>query len=231
MEAVVTLGRRLPMAGKQLGEVEARPSGLAPLPPPTIPRPDAATAGVKVVGVDAPGEVSRSPIWREHHQHGLISNIWRTFLFVLQAAAFPLWPIFISWGLRDWSFTRRYFHTLAYCAKTAFPKMNGHSSISRMIKYNILTTPAQLEAQLQKRRGACTRCARCCKALDCIFLGYDEEASIPYCRAYGTRYWHFGTCGRYPIDQSDVDDHGCPGFSFPDEEHEPTSTIRETISV
>jgi hypothetical protein len=36
-----------------------------------------------------------------------------------------------------------------------------------------------------------------------------------FCRLYKTRYWDYGTCGRYPIDQADIDDHGCPGFAFP----------------
>ena len=53
-----------------------------------------------------------------------------------------------------------------------------------------------------------------CRQYDCIFLGEDKEAKEYYCKIYQTDYWYYGTCGRYPVDQRDIDDHACPGFVF-----------------
>lgn len=189
--------------------------GGRPLPlltePPANLRPQAEDFGIKVIGSPRAGAW-----WADDYQHTWTGNILHTIGFAIQGALIPLWPIFISLALRDWSFTRHYFRTMLYCLRSAFPSLKGRSSIARVFKYNILTRPETLRRQVAARQGACTRCAKCCKQLNCIFLGFDEKQSTTYCRIYNTRYWHLGTCGRYPIDQFDIDDHGCPGFAFSD---------------
>ena len=132
---------------------------------------------------------------------------------IAQIAALPLWPFFLAYQGKDWSIARRYVKTMRYCLKAVWDHV-AYGSLWRMIKYNILHGPEQVKAQIAQRRGACTRCAKCCRAFSCIFLGQDEKSGDYYCKIFGTSYWYYGTCGRYPIDQRDVDDHGCPGFSF-----------------
>lgn len=211
-------GSKLPASREQAGSMtlpETETPGGRPLPmlsePPSELRPQATELGLEVLG--SPGS---GTWWADDYQHTWASNILHTICFAIQGALIPLWPVFISMTLRDWSFTRHYVRTLRYCLRSAFPKLNGHSSIARVFKYNLLTRPETLRKKVAARQGACTRCAKCCKQLKCIFLGFDEKQSTTYCRIYNTRYWHLGTCGRYPIDQSDIDDHGCPGFAFSD---------------
>ena len=190
------------------------PGGMAP-PASAFapPRPTAEQNGVEVWGNGLP-----TTPWKSQHRHGYASNLFHTARLFVMACAFPLWPIFVSMTVGDWSFTRHYFKTLFFLLKQSMPRVSGHSSFFRMFKYNVFMRPKTLEAQLAKRQGSCTRCAKCCKALECIFLGWDAENSVPFCRVYNTRAWYFGTCSRYPIDQADIDDHGCPGFSFPEDD-------------
>jgi hypothetical protein len=136
-----------------------------------------------------------------------------------QVLVLPLWPFFIAKEAKDWSIARNYFKTMRYCLKAIYDHVR-YGSVWRMIKYNVLHGPEYVKKRIEMRRGACTRCAKCCRAFNCIFLGQDGKTGDYYCKVFGTSYWYYGTCGRYPIDQRDIDDHGCPGFSFPKTEEE-----------
>ena len=125
----------------------------------------------------------------------------------------PLWPFFIAYEAKDASIAKDYFGTLIYTLKNLWTHVRFGSFV-RMVKYNLLWGPEGAKARITKRRGACTRCAKCCKQYDCIFLGEDTENREFYCKVYQTNYWYYGTCGRFPLDQADIDHHACPGFSF-----------------
>ena len=138
---------------------------------------------------------------------------------VLQIFLLPLWPFFLAREAKDWSIARNYVKTMRYCLKAIWEHI-AYGSFVRMIKYNVLHGPDYVKNRIAQRRGSCTRCAKCCRSFNCIFLGQDQKSGDYYCKVFGTSYWYYGTCGRYPIDQRDVDDHGCPGFSFPKTEEE-----------
>lgn len=125
----------------------------------------------------------------------------------------PLWPFLIAWEARDASIAKDYFGTMSYALRTIYTHVRFGSFV-RMVKYNLLWGPEEAKARIAQRRGACTRCAKCCKQYDCIFLGQDAESRDYYCKVYQTNYWYYGTCGRFPLDQNDIDHHACPGFSF-----------------
>ena len=140
-----------------------------------------------------------------------------TLRLVLAIPFFPLLPFIMAHEAKDASIAKNYFGTLAYCIKIVVVHIR-HGSIVRMLKYNLVMGPEKVKAAIDKRRGACTRCAKCCRQYNCIFLGEDKEAKEYYCKIYKTDYWYYGTCGRYPVDQRDIDDHACPGFSFDEAE-------------
>lgn len=127
----------------------------------------------------------------------------------------PLWPFVIAYEARDASIAKNYFGTMAYVLRTMVVHIR-FGSFLRMLKYNFVWGPDEVKSRIATRRGACTRCAKCCKQYDCLFLGQDAETRDYYCKVYQTDYWYYGTCGRYPLDQQDIDDHACPGFSFLD---------------
>lgn len=139
--------------------------------------------------------------------------VWYTLRMLLGLPLLPLWPFFLAREANDWSIARNYVKTMAYCIRTILTHIR-HGSFVRMLKYNLVLGPEKVKAQIDKRRGACTRCAKCCRQYECIFLGHDAESKEYFCKVYQTDYWYYGTCGRYPVDQQDIDDHACPGFSF-----------------
>jgi hypothetical protein len=132
---------------------------------------------------------------------------------ILALPLIPLWPFFVARDMNDWSLARNYGATMKYLLKTIGTHLR-HGSIIRMIRYNLFLGADEVNRRIATRDGACTRCAKCCKQYDCIFLGQNEETKDYHCKIYKTSYWYYGTCGRYPIDQQDIDDHACPGFSF-----------------
>lgn len=153
-------------------------------------------------------------------QYSRWKQIAYTLSLFMNIPLFPLWPFIIAKESKDWSIaTKDYWKTLRYCLKAAYDHV-AYGSVFRMFKYNVLHGPEYVRKRIEMRRGACTRCAKCCRAFNCIFLGHDEKTGDYYCKVFGTSYWYYGTCGRYPIDQVDIDDHGCPGFSFPKTEEE-----------
>ncbi len=127
----------------------------------------------------------------------------------------PLWPLMMAYEARDSSIAKNYFSTMAYVLRTLVVHVR-FGSWWRMVKYNFLLGSKAVKARIESRRGGCTRCAKCCKQYECIFLGQNAETNDSYCKVYQKDYWYYGTCGRYPLDQQDIDDHACPGFSFSD---------------
>jgi hypothetical protein len=161
---------------------------------------------------DASGDPARP---RRKLPNTRAGNLWYLVKIVFAVPLVPLWPVFLSIEARDPYYVVHYFETIWNCLRTL-----GHAirngSWARIFKYNVFTTAAYIEEQLGSRLGACTRCAKCCKMLKCDYLAYNKQSHEYYCSVYDTPYWIFGACGRYPIDQQDVDDYNCPGFAFPE---------------
>ncbi|MBI3723587.1 hypothetical protein HY251_06490 [bacterium] len=189
-------------------------------PPPSRSKPLVAAdafSPVDLVGESAsPGTGGEAPKV-SNTVKGFEYRRWKMILYTIgtisQIVTLPLWPFFLAKQAKDWSIARNYFGTMRYCLKAIWDHV-AYGSLGRMIKYNIAHGPDYVKNRIAQRRGACTRCAKCCRAFNCIFLGQDQSSGDYYCKVFGTAYWYYGTCGRYPIDQRDIDDHGCPGFSF-----------------
>lgn len=193
-----------PVRPRQLPVLAAPPAPEAA--PPASPRPALVTMGDDVV-LRKSNEV-------EGFQYSRLKGIWFTISTFLKLPLFPLWPFFIAWMVKDPSYARHYFRTLAYCFKVLVDQVR-FGSAWRMVRYNLFMTPETVQKRIDLRRGACSRCAKCCKQFDCLFLGQQENGDY-ICKVYGTDYWYYGTCGRYPLEQIDIDYHACPGFSFPE---------------
>ena len=153
---------------------------------------------------------------------GFEYKYWKTVLASLGVIAgflifLPILPIITTYKTTGKNYFKNYFKTILYYIKW-FPTYISHGTALRIIKYNFFMTPSQAEKRLALRQGACTRCGKCCNQVGCLFLGQDENNNN-ICTAYGTFFWYYGGCGRYPLSQKDIDDHACPGFSFLDEEN------------
>src|SRR5205807_1826550 len=111
------------------------------------------------------------------------------------------WPIFVSLEAKDAYYVNHYFETMWHCLRT-MRNAYRNRSWGRFVKYN-LADLGWVEEQLGSRLGACTRCAKCCKMLQCEYLAYDKKSHEYFCSVYNTPYWILGACGRYPVDQAD----------------------------
>jgi hypothetical protein len=191
-----------------------------PVRPRQLPVVAAAPAAAPAPALVTMGEdvVLRKSNEVEGFRYSRLKGIWFTITMFLKLPLFPLWPFFIAWMVKDSGYAKRYFHTLAYCFKVLIDQVR-FGSAWRMVRYNVFMTPESVEKRINLRRGACSRCAKCCKQFDCLFLGQQENGDY-ICKVYGTDYWYYGTCGRYPLEQIDIDYHACPGFSFPESDRQ-----------
>lgn len=175
-----------------------------------------------VVNAPAPAPAETKGAERKSNEvAGFTYKRWKavlyTFAILLKLPFLPFWPFFVAYEAKDWSIARNYWKTLMYCFNVVVAHIRFGSFV-RLLKFNLLMGPDEVKRRIAMRRGACTRCAKCCQQFDCIFLGKDAQSKEYYCKVYQTNYWYYGTCGRYPLDQFDVDAHSCPGFSFPEVE-------------
>jgi hypothetical protein len=92
----------------------------------------------------------------------------------------------------------------------------------------------RVQAKLERRRGACSRCGACCKLLfNCP--AYDDADGNPKCLVYNDRP---GVCGLFPLDETDLrerdiimPDKKC-GFWFEDAPAEaPAGPPREAMPL
>lgn len=172
----------------------------------TSTAPSRGSAALRLVGEPRP----RRPM-----PNTWLGNVATLAKFVIGLPLFPFWPIFVSIASKDAYYVNHYFETLWHSLRTLSNAIRN-GSWGRIIRYNLFFSPRWVEERLAQRLGACTRCAKCCKMLQCEYLAYNKGSNEYFCSVYDTPYWIFGACGRYPLDQQDIDDYNCPGFAFPD---------------
>ncbi len=57
--------------------------------------------------------------------------------------------------------------------------------------------------------GSCNGCSYCCKMRGCPFM--DEHHR---CAGYGSLYWRYFNCGRFPETQKQIDYYSCPKWEI-----------------
>ncbi|PIU56419.1 MAG: hypothetical protein COS89_06030 [Deltaproteobacteria bacterium CG07_land_8_20_14_0_80_38_7] len=74
---------------------------------------------------------------------------------------------------------------------------------------NVTFRKSYVEKQMKKRVGECKMCGRCCCERKCPFI--IKENNTWKCILHPTKP---SNCLVYPIDQKDILEYSCPGFSF-----------------
>ena len=54
--------------------------------------------------------------------------------------------------------------------------------------------------------ASCGPCTRCCSKLGCPVLDYETGL----CQGYDSFFWRYFNCGRFPVQQSEIDYYDCP---------------------
>lgn len=70
----------------------------------------------------------------------------------------------------------------------------------------------RVRATWPKDTGACNGCAQCCTQRFCPLL--DPETNR--CRSYGSFYWRYFNCGRYPERRSQIEYYECEKWEILD---------------
>lgn len=61
--------------------------------------------------------------------------------------------------------------------------------------------------------ASCGTCGRCCTEIRCP--SFDPATKL--CGSYGSPFWRYFPCGRYPATQAQIDYYGCPKWTMLDE--------------
>ena len=60
--------------------------------------------------------------------------------------------------------------------------------------------------------ASCGTCGRCCTEIACP--SFDPDTKL--CASYGSPFWRYFPCGRYPATQAQIDYYGCPKWALLD---------------
>lgn len=139
-----------------------------------------------------------------------------TFLYIIA----PYTTFFFFNDLRFWKYLK-YFHRY-YFQSLAYFRFLYHKDRSVFWGHLPLTSPPMEAADYSRVRlsstwtlpaDTCGDCSACCELLStCCFY----EASQRRCLCYGSLFWKFFNCGRFPTSQQQVTYFKCPKFTFND---------------
>ncbi len=75
----------------------------------------------------------------------------------------------------------------------------------------VITRRDQMEQYLDD--GGCNGCIQCCTRRSCPLL--DTERNL--CRSYGSFFWRYFNCGRYPENTAQIRHYDCPKWEMSDQ--------------
>jgi hypothetical protein len=132
------------------------------------------------------------------------------------AAAYLLGPLYSWYFFNDPRFFR--YHRFCFPIVAAFGKLAlewARSPEYRKVVAGSLTAPPRMEPDLSLVRvradwseadGGCNGCVQCCTRRSCPMLDIDQNL----CLSYGSFFWRYFNCGRYPESAEQIRYYDCP---------------------
>jgi hypothetical protein len=117
----------------------------------------------------------------------------------------PLAPLVASFIAQDKRYLLDYRRTLR--------QSRLHTSAIRraqVISRNFLRTKAEVSDTVIS--GSCTHCGRCCTHNSCVFLEVTDDGQSR-CSIYQSWFFHWLSCGDYPMTADDIAVYDCPSFT------------------
>lgn len=75
-----------------------------------------------------------------------------------------------------------------------------------------------------EHKGSCGPCTRCCSEIKCPVMNIETGL----CRGYGSFFWRYFNCGRYPSTTPQIEYYGCPKWVMvPGSEAQPAGSPNE----
>ena len=145
-------------------------------------------------------------------------------LLVCDLALGTVLPLWGWWLYRRWTRTRIGFRSYWPIYKRSFQFAWKH--FRRGPSHTGLWTtdwrsPPMRRTHARERadhspRGSCGACTKCCRT---SWLPPAEQVACPFlgdlgCTIYGSLYWDYFNCGRYPTGEPELRVYACPRFTF-----------------
>lgn len=161
---------------------------------------------------------------------------WATARIVFMLAAFAsvasvnvlgylLAPLYTWYFFNDLKFMkyRRYFFPMAVCAWRLLAEWIRNPAYRGMFALPLTAPPAtgpdlslvRVRAAWAKTDGACNGCIQCCTRRACPLLDTDQNR----CRSYGSFFWRYFNCGRYPENAEQIRYYDCQKWEMSDKQH------------
>jgi hypothetical protein len=121
-------------------------------------------------------------------------------------------PLFTYWffgSARFWKYLHLTFPVIRFSYYLAYLSLRGRSVRSLPWTAPPMLEPNPVAVQINpewKHGDSCGGCGKCCRKIQCPFL--DGEKG--HCMSYGSFYWRYFNCGRYPTSQQEIDLYECP---------------------
>ncbi len=136
--------------------------------------------------------------------------------------AFILGPLYTWYFFNDIKCFKfyRYFYPIISCGGEMVVAWFREPAYRKMFAIPLTAPPmmapdlslARVRADWPKDTGGCNGCAQCCAQRACPLL--DPETNR--CRSYGSFYWLYFNCGRYPETTDQIKYYRCDKWEIPD---------------
>jgi len=124
----------------------------------------------------------------------------------------PLFSYYFFGTLRFWKYGHMGPRLIVYAYSMAMNYLKGEFTPSVSLTAPPMTGPDPSLVQINpawengESCADCGNCCKCCKKLRCPL----QEKDHGQCLGYGSFYWRYFNCGRYPASQRDIDRYECP---------------------
>jgi hypothetical protein len=142
--------------------------------------------------------------------------------------AYLLGPLYSWYFFNDLNFIkyRRYFSPMAVCAWRLLTEWLRNPAYRCMFAIPLTSPPVtgpdrsrvRVRAAWTETDGACNGCIQCCVRRACPLLDTDRNR----CRSYGSFFWRYFNCGRYPENVEQIRYYECPKWEMSDEPYNPS---------
>ncbi|MBN1105864.1 MAG: hypothetical protein JXL84_20815 [Deltaproteobacteria bacterium] len=121
-------------------------------------------------------------------------------------------PLFCYWffgSLRFWRYLHLTLPMVFFTYRLAYLCLRRKSVGSFPLTAPPMSAPDLSAVKINpewKQGDSCGECGKCCRKIKCPFQ--DKENG--HCMSYDTFYWRYFNCGRYPLNQREIDLYECP---------------------
>lgn len=136
--------------------------------------------------------------------------------------AYPLAPLVSYYMFNDFNFLKyhRHFIPMAGAAwRRMFilltdPVYRSVSRLSLTMEPRQAPDPSIVRVTDQWKAGAhdCNKCVKCCLQIKCPLLDREKKR----CKSYGSFFWRYFNCGRYPETEEQIRYYGCSKWEIID---------------